>query len=101
MLTQIKSTLQVQACAMMVKFDFTTDKILIREKEEWRCASMECGGQCVQMDGMKLLLMLSALSLDTALEITVGLVIYHQLHALIFITLCQRYFTGKLSTSLQ
>ena len=49
---------------MMVKFDFLTEKIFIREKEEWRCASMECGEQCVQMDGMKLLLTLSALNLD-------------------------------------
>ena len=48
----------------MVKFDFLKEKILIREKEEWRCASMECGVLCVQMDGMKLLLVLSALSLD-------------------------------------
>ena len=67
---------------------------------------MECGGLCVQMDGMKLLLTLSALSLDTALETTVGLVIDHQLHDIIilflfFITLCQRYFTRELSTSLQ
>ena len=52
---------------MTVKFEFVMKKILIIEKEEWRCASMECGGLCVQMDGMKLLLILSALSLDTAL----------------------------------
>ena len=64
----------------MVKFDFVTEKTSIREKEEWRCASMECGVLYVQMDGMKLLLISSALSLDTALEITVGFVIDHQLH---------------------
>jgi hypothetical protein len=55
---------------MMVKFDFLTEKI--KEMEEWRCATMECGGQCVQMDGMKLLLTLSVINLDIALETTVG-----------------------------
>ena len=74
----------VQAYVKMVKFDSVTKKILIKEKVEWRCASMECGGQCVQMDGIKLLLILSALSLDTALEITVG---YHRSIIFLFLSL--------------
>jgi hypothetical protein len=60
---------------MKVKFEFMMEKIVTREEEEWRCASMECGGQCVQMDGMKLLLTLPALNLDIARKTTVGLVI--------------------------
>ena len=36
----------------------------MREKDEWRFASMECGGQCVTMAGMRWTLMLSVISLD-------------------------------------
>ena len=46
------------------------EKVLIRGKEEWRCAMMdECGGQFVQM---KLLLTLSVVKSDIASETTVG-----------------------------
>ena len=32
----------------------------VREKDEWRFATMEYGGQCVTMAGIKWMLMLSA-----------------------------------------
>ena len=35
----------------------------MREKDEWRFATMEYGGQCVTMAGMKWMQMLSVLSL--------------------------------------
>ena len=36
----------------------------VREKDEWRFATMEYGGQCVTMAGMKWMQMLSVLNLD-------------------------------------
>ena len=38
----------------------------VREKDEWRYAIVEYGGQCVTMGGMKWMLMLSANNWDTA-----------------------------------
>ena len=48
----------------MVKFDWLGERL--REKDKWRCASVEYGVQCVLMDRMnsKLLLILSVVSLD-------------------------------------
>ena len=54
----------------MAKFDLgLMEKVLIRAKDEWSCAMMECGGQFVQM---KSLLTLSVVKSDTASETTVG-----------------------------
>ena len=36
----------------------------MREKDEWRFATIECGGQCVMMDGMKWMQVLSVVNLD-------------------------------------
>ena len=41
----------------------------MREKVKWRFATMECGGQCVLMDGMKQQKLLSVISLDTTMEV--------------------------------
>ena len=56
----------------MEKFDWLGERV--REKEEWRCASMEYGVQRVLMNGMKLLLVLSVVNSDTSLETIVDLV---------------------------
>ena len=44
----------------------------MREKEEWKCATMECGGQCALMDGMTLLLILLVVNcnLDTQTQVS-------------------------------
>ena len=50
----------------MVKFDWLEVRMrALRWNEEWKCATIEYGGQCVQMDGMNLLLILPVTSLDT------------------------------------
>ena len=54
--------MQAQACAKMVKLSWLIIQSL---KEEWRCATMEYGGQCVLMAGIMLLLTLSVINLDT------------------------------------
>ena len=35
---------------------------IVREKDEWRSATMEYGGQCVTMAGIKWMLMSSAIN---------------------------------------
>jgi hypothetical protein len=42
----------------MVMSDWLVERA--REKDEWRFATVEYGGQCVTMAGMRLMLMLSA-----------------------------------------
>jgi hypothetical protein len=42
----------------MVMFDWLVERV--REKDEWRFATMEYGRQCVTMAGMKWMLMSSA-----------------------------------------
>ena len=42
----------------------------MREKEEWKCATMECGGQCALMDGIALLLILLVVNLDTQTQVS-------------------------------
>ena len=64
--------IQVQPYAKMVKFDWLGEGV--RDREGWRCASMEYGVQCVLMNGMKLLLVLSVVNSDTSLETIVRLV---------------------------
>ena len=54
--------MQVQAHAKMVKLSWL---IIQSSKEEWRCATMEYGGQCVLVAGIMLLLILSVINLDT------------------------------------
>ena len=44
----------------MVMFDLLVERL--RERDEWRCATMEYGGQCVLMDGMKWQQMLSVVN---------------------------------------
>ena len=46
----------------MGKSDWLEERV--REKDEWRFASIECGGQCVIMAGMKWMQMLSVINLD-------------------------------------
>ena len=53
---------QVLAAVKMVMSDWLEEKT--REKDEWRYATMEYGGQCVTMAGMRWMLMLSASSWD-------------------------------------
>ena len=69
----------------MVKFNWLGE--IVREKDEWRCATMDNGGQCVLiMAGIKWLLILSVVSLDTTNPVSLiyvlnsmccQLVIYH------------------------
>ena len=54
--------MQVQAHAKMVKLSWL---IIQSSKEEWRCATVEYGGQCVLVAGIMLLLILSVINLDT------------------------------------
>ena len=43
----------------------------MREKDEWRFATTEYGGQCVTMAGMKWMQMLSVFSLDMDIQVMV------------------------------
>ena len=43
----------------------------VKEKDEWRFATMEYGGQCVTMAGMKWMQMLSVLSLGMDIQVSV------------------------------
>ena len=54
--------MQVQVTVKMERSDCVEGSM--REKDEWRFATMKYGGQCVTMAGMKWMLMLSVLSLD-------------------------------------
>ena len=40
-------------------------EILMGVRDKWKCATMECGGQYVLMDGIKLLLILCVVNSDT------------------------------------
>ena len=61
--------MQALACAWMAKFDLL--KVRVREKDEPRYATMEYGGQCVLiMAGMKLLQVLSVISLGTIKQVS-------------------------------
>ena len=44
----------------MAMFDLLVEGV--RERDEWRCATMEYGGQCVLVDGMKWQQMLSVVN---------------------------------------
>ena len=55
--------MQVQVCAKMVMFNWLVKKV--SGKDKWRCATMECGEQCVLMAGVILLLVLSVINWDT------------------------------------
>ena len=54
--------MQVQVSVKMVRSDCVEGSM--REKDKWRFATMEYGGQCVTMAGMKWMQTLSVLSLD-------------------------------------
>ena len=57
----------------------------MREKDEWRFATMECGGQCVLMDGVKQQKDLSVISLDMHMTMEVRKCInYNILNHLLF-----------------
>ena len=53
---------QAQTCAEMLRSGCMEGRV--KEKDEWRFATTEYGGQCVTMAGMKWMQMLSVLSLD-------------------------------------
>ena len=55
---QVLKTKQVTAAVEMVMSDWLEE--IVREKDELRFATMEYGGQCVTMAGIKQMLMLSA-----------------------------------------
>ena len=55
---QISKPKQVPAAVEMVMSDWLEERM--REKDEWRFATMEYGGQCVTMAGIKWMLMSSA-----------------------------------------
>ena len=55
---KISKTKQVPAIVEMVMFNWLVERI--REKDEWRFATMEYGGQCVTMAGIKWMLLSSA-----------------------------------------
>ena len=53
--------IQAQAHAEMVKFDLLGETLT---EDKWKCATIEYGEQCVLMDGMKLLPILSVTNWD-------------------------------------
>ena len=53
---------QVPTCVKMECSDSPAERLGV--KDEWRCVTMECGGQCVLMAGMKWRQMLSVVNLD-------------------------------------
>ena len=58
---------QVSATVLMVRSDWLEERM--REKDEWRFATTECGGQCVTMAGMKWMQMLSVINLDMEYQV--------------------------------
>ena len=54
--------MQAPVRVRMERSDSLVDRT--REKDEWRCVTMEYGGQCVLMTGMKWMQMLSVVNLD-------------------------------------
>ena len=55
----------------------------VKEKDEWRFATMEYGGQCVTMAGMKWMLMLSVLSLDMDGQVRTRVLLFRMIITLI------------------
>ena len=66
---------QVPLTALMVMSGWLEGRV--REKDEWRLATMEYGGQCVTPAGMRWMLMWSVINLDT--EEVWGVVKWHSL----------------------
>ena len=60
---------QAQTCAKTVRSSCIKGKM--KEKDEWRFATMDYGGQCVTMAGMKWMQMLSVLSLDMDIQVRI------------------------------
>ena len=77
----------------MVMFDWLEERV--REKDEWRFATMEYGGQCVTMAGINWMLILSAENWDMDNLVSMAISQIHTWTSIIIIIIIFRHSYNK------